>query len=173
VLTQLGTEAQSCPPTWVFVSPTNNFNNFNAYYEASQHIEASNQVTGASNITYDAGVYVKLKPGFEAKTNLYFKAWIDGCRMVVGTSEEEQQKRNIRISPNPTSGFFVVELPLYANASMIFRIMSLAGQVLLEENIEAGSLRQEVNVHELPAGLYFLQVFLEGNIVWGEKFVKQ
>ncbi|MFM9950523.1 MAG: S8 family peptidase [Saprospiraceae bacterium] len=172
----------SCPPTLSFSSPVNDFTNFNWYYEVSQDIEASNQVLGASRITYDAGVYVKLKPnpgalsgnGFKAQTNGFFKALIDGCSRVVGTEEEtDNQKLNIRIFPNPNSGAFTLELPQAAKPGMTFRIIGLTGQVLLEKVAAVGSARQALEAGVLPAGLYFVQVVEDGRVVGIERFVKQ
>lgn len=55
-----------------------NFSSGNVKVEVSRKISATNKISGGS-ITYDAGNSIELKPGFEAKGNVVFKAQIDGC----------------------------------------------------------------------------------------------
>jgi Secretion system C-terminal sorting domain len=167
-----------CPPARSFASTANDFNNVNHHYEASQTIEASNHVTGTSIITYDAGVYVKLKPhpstpnsdGFKVKTSGFFKAIIDGCSV---SATNPVNAINLRIFPNPNAGNFSVELPEAAEPGMVFRIINLTGQVLQEQQIQTGVTTQAVEANELPAGLYFLQIVSEGKVLAEQKFVKQ
>lgn len=83
------------------------------------------------------------------------------------------QKRSIRLYPNPTPGVFTLELPTPATPGMNIRIIGLTGQILLEKRAEAGAARQLLDAGNLPAGLYFVQVWSEGRIVGVEKLVKQ
>jgi hypothetical protein len=56
---------------------------------------------------------------------------------------------------------------------MNIRIIGLTGQTLLQQRAEAGAARQLLDAGNLPAGLYFVQVWSEGRIVGVERFVKQ
>ena len=78
-----------------------------------------------------------------------------------------------RILPNPNDGVFALALPAPAVSNMRLRVTDLTGRVLLEKQAEAGSQTQAVEVGGLPAGLYFLQVAVEGTVRAMEKFVKQ
>lgn len=78
-----------------------------------------------------------------------------------------------RIFPNPNSGSFSVELPEPAKSDVTLRLIGLAGQVLMERQIEQGSTQQTMQADILPAGLYFLQVISEGKVSAVEKFMKQ
>lgn len=167
-----------CPDTRSFASTANDFNNVNHNYEASHSIEASNHVTGTSIITYDAGIYVKLKPhpstpnseGFKVKTSGFFKAIIDGCSV---SATNPDRAINLRIFPNPNAGNFSVELPDAATPGMAFRIIGLTGQVLREQPLHTGVTIQTVEANELSAGLYFLQIISEAKVLAVEKFVKE
>lgn len=76
-------------------------------------------------------------------------------------------------TPNPTTGTFSIELPQAAALSMRFRITDLSGRLVLEKQMEVGTVRQTVYVEALPSGLYFLQVVSEGRVLAVEKFVKE
>ncbi len=178
-LTRLTAGAQNdCPDTRSFASTANDFNNVNHNYEASQTIEASNHVTGTSIITYDAGIYVKLKPhpstpnsdGFKVKSSGFFKAIIDGCSV---SATNPDRAINLRIFPNPNAGTFSVELPEAAEPGMVFRIVGLTGRVLRTQQMQAGVTPQTVEASELPAGLYFLQIVSNDRVLTVEKFVKE
>ena len=79
----------------------------------------------------------------------------------------------ISVSPNPSPGFFTVELPQPASPGMSFCVTDLAGRLVLQKHTEAGNERQTVQAGDLPDGLYFLQVVQDGRVLAVEKFVKQ
>jgi PKD repeat protein len=83
------------------------------------------------------------------------------------------QKRSIRLYPNPTPDLFTLELPAPATPDMHIRIIGLTGQTMLEKAAETGVARQLLDAGNLPAGLYFVQVWSEGRIVGVERFVKK
>ncbi len=85
----------------------------------------------------------------------------------------EQQPPRPAIFPNPNAGTFSIELPYVATSDMTFRIIGLTGQLLKEQSTQAGSRMQTVKAGDLPAGIYFLQIVLEGKILDVEKFVKE
>lgn len=79
----------------------------------------------------------------------------------------------MRLYPNPNRGAFTLELPQAASSGMTIRIVGLTGQVLLEQEAEAGLIRQTIEAGSLPPGLYFVQVMNRGTMVGAEKWVKQ
>lgn len=62
---------------------SNFINNENVYLEAGNLVCADNLIDTGSNITYDAGNCIQLKPGFTVSAGATFKGFIDGC----GTSQ--------------------------------------------------------------------------------------
>jgi len=80
---------------------------------------------------------------------------------------------NLKLSPNPNTGTFTIELPKSAAAEMTLRIVGLTGQLVREQPTRSDSRIQTVQAGDLPAGLYFLQVVADGKVLAVEKFVKQ
>jgi hypothetical protein len=80
---------------------------------------------------------------------------------------------NVRLYPNPTPGAFTLELPAPATPGTSFRISGLTGQTLLQQRAEAGNRQHLVNLSALPSGMYFVQVWQEGQIVGIGKLIKQ
>lgn len=91
-----------------------------------------------------------------------------------GTTESSlSEMASLHLFPNPNTGALTLELLHPATSGMRARIISLTGQVLLEKQAFAGSMLQYLDVSRLPAGLYFVQVVVEGRVVGAEKMVKQ
>ena len=81
--------------------------------------------------------------------------------------------RSIRARLSRRRGQFTLELPAPATPDMRIRIIGLTGQTMLEKAAETGAARQLLDAGNLPAGLYFVQVWSEGRIVGTARVVKQ
>ena len=79
----------------------------------------------------------------------------------------------LRLYPNPNPGVFTVKLPAPAESGCIFRVTDLTGQLVLEKTAEPNKMEQTIQADELPSGLYFLQIVVEGRVQATVKFVKQ
>jgi hypothetical protein len=66
-------------------------------------------------------------------------------------SNDELQKQNIRLQPNPTNGQFTVEG--IAGIGTKFNIMDLQGRVLMESALMESNT---VDISSLPTGMYFV-----------------
>jgi hypothetical protein len=95
------------------------------------------------------------------------------CIDVLVGLQETPSTLPLRVYPNPTTNQFTLELPEPAAPGTTLRITSLAGQVLRSLPVEAGTPRQELDAGNLPAGLYFVQVWSEGRLAGTTKLVKQ
>jgi alpha-D-ribose 1-methylphosphonate 5-triphosphate synthase subunit PhnH len=74
------TSSLPCNQSITLVSPTNNLSSGSVVRQTNLGIDASNRVTGTStNVTYQSGSSVTLKPGFQADAGTVFKAQIGGC----------------------------------------------------------------------------------------------
>jgi hypothetical protein len=80
---------------------------------------------------------------------------------------------SLKLSPNPNSGIFSIELPEPITSDLRFRVVSLTGRMLHEQPAQSGETLQTIRSEQLPAGLYFLQVISDGRILTTEKFVKE
>lgn len=79
----------------------------------------------------------------------------------------------LRIIPNPNTGAFVAEMSQPAPANTQYRIVSLTGQVLQTRPVQEGTQQQNVEAGDLPDGLYFLQLLVQGRVLTVEKLIKQ
>ncbi|MFN8304315.1 MAG: YCF48-related protein [Saprospiraceae bacterium] len=79
----------------------------------------------------------------------------------------------LRLYPNPNPGVFTVELNASPAQGTLFRATDLMGQLVLENPADPDRTLQTVQAGDLPPGLYFLQVVVEGRVQATAKFVKQ
>lgn len=78
------------------------------------------------------------------------------------------------IFPNPTQDLLTVQLGEQAIAGKIsLEILDLNGKITQRQNLDAGSTQAELDVHALPAGMYYLRVNAEGQAAEMLKFSKQ
>lgn len=90
----------------------------------------------------------------------------------VGT-QNPSLSQSVHVYPNPNNGTFTVVLPSPAKVSTTFRITDISGKTMIERNAEISHIQQQLDLQELPGGLYFLQVVTDGKVLGVEKFVKQ
>ncbi len=94
-------------------------------------------------------------------------------RMVSTSIPVLNHNNQLHIFPNPSTGAFTAELPAPASSGMFLQITDPAGRIVKVQQIITDSVQQTVQVDQLPAGLYFLQLVSEGKILATQKFVKQ
>ncbi len=69
----------ACPSNIVLSSPTDNFSHNTVSLKVSQDINASNTISGDSNVVYQAANKIELLPGFKVEAGSVFKTTIAGC----------------------------------------------------------------------------------------------
>ncbi len=80
--------------------------------------------------------------------------------------DESEFEGDIRLYPNPTNGLLNIEM-VDSNAAMTYRIVNLLGQ-----QVKQGTLTQTIDVSNLQAGMYILEIN-DGEDLINERFVKQ
>ena len=80
-------------------------------------------------------------------------------------TEQIENEQNVSISPNPSyDGVFTVN---YEKANRI-TVTNIYGSILYEENLsESIASSREVDLHNLPSGIYFFTIFN------GERFIQK
>jgi hypothetical protein len=64
------------------------------------------------------------------------------------------------VYPNPTDGRFFVELSEEIEKEMILEILNPLGKILLQEVFSPYTLiKEEYNLSDQPAGIYFVRVY--------------
>ena len=81
------------------------------------------------------------------------------------TSENQDNRFNVEIYPNPTQGEITVEIPNAVKGNVHIQIMDMYGRQLLShtENADAVSYRQQMDFRVLPPGCYYAVVTVNGN----------
>lgn len=139
-------QAQSCP------SSINIVNTVTAaqYYKAGQILTASSQVS-VTGVTYRAGNYVQLNPGFKSAPNIKFEAKIAPCSAPNTREGEvevlEEIADELVAFPNPT-----LQDRVHFNRTVLAYSLSNAWGIV----VLSGHNAEEINVGQLPKGVYML-----------------
>jgi hypothetical protein len=118
---------------------------------------------------------------FTANGNYYVEVFNNlGCSSVsvvfavndVGVSEYEKAIL-LNIYPNPTSNNLTMEYLLQKADNVKINLMNIAGQIIYSEQVNAlaGKNKMTIFTTQVPAGIYYLQIITNENIVT-KKFVK-
>jgi SprB repeat/Secretion system C-terminal sorting domain len=83
-----------------------------------------------------------------------------------------EEVANFSFSPNPTDAFLNINLKLTKPSTTKINIISSDGKAMFAEKIfSQHHIEEKINVSELPAGLYFLQINVNDKVKL-EKFIK-
>lgn len=96
------------------------------------------------------------------------------CRIIsIGdstvTNSSNVNSDNFNIYPNPFTSNLVIISQVQGDNSHV-NIISSVGQLVLKCNLNRGSNR--INIEEIPAGVYFYQIYNGGKIISQDKIVK-
>jgi hypothetical protein len=132
--------------------------------------KGSANILGATNATYSAtstGSY-KCKVNIDAtgcnKTTKAISVTID-CK---GAIEEENNRVQLDLSPNPFSASSVVSFFVTEESRTTIELFDLAGKkiiTLLDQSLSSGNHEIQLNKNQLPAGIYFLQLKLNDEVI--------
>ena len=132
---------------------------------AYQWTKNNKNISGATNITYSASaagnyrVIVTNTSTSCSKTSAVTK--------VVITCREEESVQAFTVFPNPSSQFFTLNLP--DNNTYDVRVNDLLGRTILSFSAASGSLKFG---EELNAGMYFVQILKNGELISTLKIIK-
>ena len=140
---------------------TNGYNDVFAFLDSSNYWITNNP--GAEWLVIDpADKQIKYK-GYDRD-----KAFVEARKIFDPVSVNElPRKQNISLYPNPTSDAITFSL----NADANIKVMTVSGKEVVNINERKGSV--SVDVHNLPAGTYFLTVINHDGIKAGQaRFIK-
>ncbi len=161
---ELCVAAENCPES-IVIDETNISD---STYRATT-ISSAGTVESGSEVTFAAASSVTLKEGFHAKAGATFTAMIEDCNVVNfqdETSEEvarlvtplnvEQAggKLDIKVFPNPMENQLIVQLKAFEEGQL--RLFDGTGKTHISRIVTGVTT---LNVNDLPAGIYFLQVW--------------
>lgn len=121
--------------------------------------------TIGANITYNAGKYICLLPGFNAEYKSVFFGYIDGCTQLTlrnDASIKHEFSNNITIQPNPFSEQCNIVFDLMEDKPVSISVTDIMGKKIttLVNNEHKVAGKQQVNFDgsDLPAGVYYCTV---------------
>lgn len=154
---------------------TQNINSKTSIYSGA-YVNASNTITGTSNINYFGVLNIYLKPGFTVKSGPAFNARIwaacdqlaYNARQANGITNEGTQhpeNENILLSPNPSTDKISIHYDGMIKSVHCFNAFGQAVDVKLSDN--------SFSISHLPNGMYFLNVIREDGSKVSKKFIKE
>jgi hypothetical protein len=143
---------------------------------SSAYINASNTITGASNINYFGVLNIYLKPGFTVKSGPAFNAHIwAACNQLTHNAREttaiinddkpNDTNEHFLLFPNPSTDKIVIQSDGKIKSIHCFNTFGQTVDVKLSDN--------SFSISHLPNGMYFLSVTHEDESEVTKKFIKE
>jgi hypothetical protein len=153
----------------ISITPSNNNNVVVQSYSAPL-----SGFAGEAFTVFASGYLMGQQPGFEL-----WVALSDGFTfplpVFVSTNELDNKLSEVKLSPNPASQELTVRLNLNEPAELRYAVRDVAGRMVMEGDLgqlNAGEYAQRLEVAQLPAGMYQLEIRSEAGLRT-EKFVVQ
>lgn len=161
--------------------------------QAYESIEAVNNVTSSSIVTYRAGDHIDLKPGFIAENGSSFLAYIEPLpedneerpcvspRLSNGHNISNTIKPNFiselnsEVTPNPVTNTFNISLNLLNDSKVVIRLYNQYGQEINElanNSFKSGINNLNFDISQYSGGCYFLKILINSNTLLTKKIIK-
>ncbi|RWX01665.1 T9SS type A sorting domain-containing protein [Flavobacterium cerinum] len=158
----------------------------NTYFfeQREESIIAVNTIENQSRAVYQAGRFIKLQPGFQAKNGSVFLAEIETCSSAQSVALEPKSNKvfameksdkqyqyikpqvdNFTVYPNPTNGLVTIT----GKTTGVFTVTDITGKELLRLENKDSAEQTKVDLTSFNSGIYFLNV--NGKLV--QKIIKQ
>jgi hypothetical protein len=134
-------------------APNSSYTYEGSLYDVTMLPSGSTVACGSLDVQTTGGERIY---GLLIKTNAWGEDLLDDCS-TVSSAEPQYAQNEIFIYPNPCSDYFTIEPPSgYMGA---YRVRLYAGtSALVREQAYAQSEVPHMDVHDLPTGLYYVQV---------------
>lgn len=96
-----------------------------------------------------------------------------GINTPVSSTESVEQVRGLSLFPNPAQNQvnLVIDQVWTLNGAVQYQILNALGSVLRQGEVTKGTIEQQINLKNLPNGLYIFQLTQEGNMLASAKLV--
>jgi hypothetical protein len=130
--------------------------------------------TGITRL-HNSPVPVLWMNGMFANNNHEWDTWIAQINTTGNTAVEDMSlEKEVLGYPNPTSSKFTIEFFCRNSGNLKLNLISSAGQtvkLLIDKNTSNGQKNFSFDTTNLPEGIYFLQIELDGKLLQTEKVV--
>ncbi|HAD13566.1 MAG TPA: hypothetical protein DCF33_14155, partial [Saprospirales bacterium] len=153
----------------ISITPANNNNVVVQSYSAPL-----SGLAGEAFTVFASGYLMGQQPGFELWVALS-NGFTFPLPVFVSTNELDNKLSEVRLSPNPASQELTVRMNLNESAELRYAVRDVAGRMVMEGDLgqlNAGEYAQRLEVAQLPAGMYQLEIRSEAGLRT-EKFVVQ
>jgi hypothetical protein len=87
------------------------------------------------------------------------------------TTTIKRSNDEVILTPNPTSNVILIQTKTPFERDADFQILNMQGQVVLSSILQEGTDNLEVNVSNFPVGIYYLQLFVDNEVMM-KKIIK-
>lgn len=153
----------------------------NASFETSGILQSNQILQSPTEVTYDAGDFIQLLPGFEVQSGTLFHAFIEGCQnsfqekpnektiiLPVEITQQELDKKMV-IYPNPTQQSIQISFTLDKSQHISIYLMDFSGKIvdgISNKNLPKGAHIETINFqHTLASGFYQVVLKTESAIL--------
>jgi hypothetical protein len=130
--------------------------------------------TGITRL-HNSPVPVLWMNGMFANNNHEWDTWIAQINTTGNTAVEDMSlEKEVLVYPNPTSSKFTIEFFCRNSGNLKLNLISSAGKtvkLLIDKNTSNGQKNFSFDTTNLPEGIYFLQIELDGKLLQTEKVV--
>ncbi len=88
------------------------------------------------------------------------------------TAKVSHSNDDVILTPNPTSNVILIQTKTPFERDADFQILNMQGQVVLSSVLQEGTANLEVNIADFPVGIYYLQLFVDNDVMM-KKIIKQ
>jgi hypothetical protein len=124
-------------------------------------VKATNS-EGALTFVYNSD-YSETRSGWKAEI-------ISEIEAEISTGISQSIIKELRIYPNPSSGIFNVEIPDLDNKQLTIKVYNILGSLIYTNKITGGE-KQQINMSNKAAGIYFLSIESDNAVVLNKNLI--
>lgn len=147
---------------------------FNSHLPMANNVCRWGDYTGITRL-HNSSTPVLWMSGMFANNNHKWDTWIAQINTTGNTSVEDLSvQSDVLVYPNPTSSKFTIDFFCRNSGNLKLNLISSTGQtvkLLIDKNTSNGQKNFSFDTSNLPKGIYFLQIELDGKLLQTEKVV--
>ena len=160
--------------TWVSSILVKSGINYNNDLPDANNVCRWGDYTGITRL-HNSPVPVLWMNGMFANSSNEWDTWIAQINTTGNTAIEDlSMEKDVLVYPNPTSSKFTIDFFCRNSGNLKLNLISSTGQtvkLLIDKNTSNGQKNFSFDTSNLPKGIYFLQIELDGKLLQTEKII--